>query len=190
MLEPALEHLHRELRADSRTYWSHIQPNPAWNLALCLCSSVLELRSSQSLAEPWVHTPASSNISTPLAPAVGTTAQPCWCHLSPSISLGSQCLQMYPWAALQSLSSACQRLSPWPHCIPDPGAGRSLPEAVGAPPVPSSLQSHLGLLGCSKLLQLSQAIPRGLRHSWGHHPDSSATDLSSVHYFQTSEDRW
>lgn len=128
------------------------------------------------------HTPGSSSWDhspTPLVPSV------------PRLSLGSQCLQMQPWAALQPLSSACQRLSRGsPASQTLPGAARSLPEAVVVPRVPSSLQSHPGLLGCSKLLQLSQAIPRGLQHSWGHHPDSSATDLSSVHYFQTSEDSW
>lgn len=106
--------------------------------------TVLELRSSQSLAEPWL-TPASSNISTALAPAVGTTAQPSWCHLSPASPWGHRacrCTLEHPTAPELCMPEAFPRaaLHPRPWGCQEPPRSRGgmsplqpavTPQAIG-----------------------------------------------------------
>lgn len=131
MLQPVLEYLHRWPRHSIKSH--RTQPS------LESCTVLVQLcAGAQELPEPCRALALSRQLKRQHIPGSSTrdhsTIQ--LVPPDPSLSLGSQCLQTHPWAALQPLSSACQRLSPWHHCIPDPGAARSLPEAMVAPQVP------------------------------------------------------
>lgn len=127
MLQPALEHLQRWPRHSVKSHPT--QPSlESCTVLVQLCAGAQELPElcrvlALSSQLKHLHTPGSSTRDHSTSQLVPP---------DPSLSLGSQCLQTHPWVGLQPLSSACQRH----HCIPDPGAARSLPEAMVAPQAP------------------------------------------------------